>query len=87
MKLILIGFLYLSYVGDPKTLWKWFEPYVKDDELLIVRCLIWYSWTKINLLIGYEICNILPFCLENNLPLYSFSLKDSFLLCGMIWLV
>ncbi|KAI9074175.1 hypothetical protein K1719_043856 [Acacia pycnantha] len=32
MKLILIGFLYLSYVGDPKTLWKWFEPYVKDDE-------------------------------------------------------
>ncbi|KAI9093393.1 hypothetical protein K1719_027407 [Acacia pycnantha] len=27
-----IGFLYLSYVGDPKTLWKWFEPYVKDDE-------------------------------------------------------
>ncbi|KAI9114362.1 hypothetical protein K1719_014590 [Acacia pycnantha] len=54
MKLILIGFLYLSYVGDPKTLWKWFEPYVKDDELLIVRCLIWYSWTKINLLIGLE---------------------------------
>ncbi|KAK4274994.1 hypothetical protein QN277_018143 [Acacia crassicarpa] len=27
-----IGFLYLRYVGDPKTLWKWFEPYVKDDE-------------------------------------------------------
>ncbi|XP_068647980.1 pre-mRNA splicing factor SR-like 1 [Aristolochia californica] len=27
-----IGFLYLRYAGDPKTLWSWFEPYVKDDE-------------------------------------------------------
>ncbi|KAI9118098.1 hypothetical protein K1719_010430 [Acacia pycnantha] len=29
-----IGFLYLRYVGDPKTLWKWFEPYVRDDEVV-----------------------------------------------------
>ncbi|KAJ7298741.1 hypothetical protein O6H91_Y444600 [Diphasiastrum complanatum] len=27
-----IGFLYLRYVGDPKTLWDWFEQYVKDEE-------------------------------------------------------
>ncbi|KAH9290415.1 hypothetical protein KI387_034532, partial [Taxus chinensis] len=27
-----VGFLYLRYVGDPKTLWGWFEPYVTDDE-------------------------------------------------------
>ncbi|XP_027330588.1 pre-mRNA splicing factor SR-like 1 isoform X5 [Abrus precatorius] len=27
-----IGFLYLRYVADSKTLWNWFEPYVKDDE-------------------------------------------------------
>ncbi|KAJ6847482.1 pre-mRNA splicing factor SR-like 1 isoform X1 [Iris pallida] len=27
-----IGFLYLRYVAEPKTLWNWFEPYVKDDE-------------------------------------------------------
>lgn len=27
-----IGFLYLRYVGDPKTLWGWFEQYVTDDE-------------------------------------------------------
>ncbi|XP_047982734.1 pre-mRNA splicing factor SR-like 1 isoform X3 [Salvia hispanica] len=27
-----IGFLYLRYVADPKTLWGWCEPYVKDDE-------------------------------------------------------
>ncbi|KAH9576021.1 hypothetical protein CY35_01G141600 [Sphagnum magellanicum] len=27
-----IGFLYLRYVGEPKTLWGWFEQYVKDDE-------------------------------------------------------
>lgn len=27
-----VGFLYLRYVGDPKTLWGWYEPYVKDDE-------------------------------------------------------
>jgi hypothetical protein len=31
-----IGFLYLRYVGPPKTLWQWLAPYVKDDE---VRCL------------------------------------------------
>lgn len=27
-----IGFLYLRYAGDPKTLWNWFEPYIKDEE-------------------------------------------------------
>lgn len=27
-----VGFLYLRYVGDPKTLWGWYEQYVKDDE-------------------------------------------------------
>lgn len=27
-----IGFLYLRYAADPKTLWGWFELYVKDDE-------------------------------------------------------
>ncbi|KAF8412873.1 hypothetical protein HHK36_000845 [Tetracentron sinense] len=27
-----IGFLYLRYTGDPKTIWGWFEPYVKDEE-------------------------------------------------------
>ncbi|KAJ6369478.1 hypothetical protein OIU76_027828 [Salix suchowensis] len=29
---IKVGFLYLRYAGDPKTLWNWFEPYIKDDE-------------------------------------------------------
>ncbi|RVW47615.1 hypothetical protein CK203_019639 [Vitis vinifera] len=29
-----VGFLYLRYAGDPKTLWNWFEPYVKDDEVV-----------------------------------------------------
>lgn len=27
-----IGFLYLRYIAEPKTLWNWCEPYVKDDE-------------------------------------------------------
>ncbi|KAL8104359.1 pre-mRNA splicing factor SR-like 1 isoform X2 [Apium graveolens] len=27
-----IGFLYLRYAADPKTLWGWFEPYIKDEE-------------------------------------------------------
>ncbi|XP_039048353.1 pre-mRNA splicing factor SR-like 1 isoform X2 [Hibiscus syriacus] len=27
-----IGFLYLRYAADPKTLWTWFEPYIKDEE-------------------------------------------------------
>lgn len=28
-----IGFLYLRYAADPKTLWTWFEPYIKDEEV------------------------------------------------------
>ncbi|KAF3341570.1 Pre-mRNA-splicing factor 38B [Carex littledalei] len=27
-----VGFLYLRYVAEPKTLWGWYEPYIKDDE-------------------------------------------------------
>ncbi|CAL5373762.1 unnamed protein product [Camellia sinensis] len=27
-----VGFLYLRYAADPKTLWNWFESYVKDEE-------------------------------------------------------
>uniref|UniRef100_A0A0D9WLP6 Pre-mRNA-splicing factor 38 n=1 Tax=Leersia perrieri TaxID=77586 RepID=A0A0D9WLP6_9ORYZ len=27
-----IGFLYLRYVAEPKTLWGWYEPYITDDE-------------------------------------------------------
>ncbi|CAM6093740.1 unnamed protein product [Calypogeia fissa] len=27
-----VGFLYLRYVGDSKSLWGWFEQYVTDDE-------------------------------------------------------
>lgn len=23
----------MRYVADPKTLWNWFEPYVKDEEV------------------------------------------------------
>lgn len=28
-----VGFLYLRYVAEPKTLWGWYEPYIKDDEV------------------------------------------------------
>lgn len=31
-----IGFLYLRYVGDPKTVWDWIEPYLYDTEPLTV---------------------------------------------------
>ncbi|GLU10621.1 hypothetical protein SLE2022_274110 [Rubroshorea leprosula] len=27
-----IGFLYLRYAADPKNLWTWYEPYIKDEE-------------------------------------------------------
>ncbi|KAL3680077.1 hypothetical protein R1sor_023033 [Riccia sorocarpa] len=27
-----VGFLYLRYLGDPKSLWGWFEEYITDDE-------------------------------------------------------
>ncbi|XP_030952945.1 pre-mRNA splicing factor SR-like 1 isoform X3 [Quercus robur] len=40
-----IGFLYLRYAADPKTLWNWFEPYVKDEEVL-KGILSWFKWTN-----------------------------------------
>ncbi len=27
-----LGFLYLRYVAEPKTLWQWFSPYLDDPE-------------------------------------------------------
>merc|ERR1712019_52957 len=27
-----IGFLYLRYISDPRKIWDWFEPYLKDSE-------------------------------------------------------
>ena len=27
-----IGFLYLRYAVEPSSLWKWFEPYLYDEE-------------------------------------------------------
>lgn len=33
-----VGFLYLRYAADPKTLWGWFEPYIKDEEV-IIKCI------------------------------------------------
>jgi pre-mRNA-splicing factor 38B len=33
-----IGFLYLRYAADPKTLWTWYEPYIEDDEVLFLFC-------------------------------------------------
>ena len=27
-----VGFLYLRYVGEPRTLWSWFEEYLADTE-------------------------------------------------------
>lgn len=28
-----VGFLYLRYVGDPKDLVSWFEPYFEDSQV------------------------------------------------------
>eukprot|EP00897_Mesotaenium_endlicherianum_P003434 jgi/Mesen1/3118/ME000184S02182 len=28
-----VGFLYLRYVAEPKTLWSWYEPYLRDEEV------------------------------------------------------
>ena len=30
-----VGFLYLRYVGNSKTLWGWYEQYIKDDEVCV----------------------------------------------------
>lgn len=40
MSLLQVGFLYLRYVGDPKDLVAWFEPYFEDSEV----CLEPNSW-------------------------------------------
>ena len=52
--LVQIGFLYLRYAADPKTLWNWFEPYVKDEEVLkgvqlLLSNGIWYFIFHYNL--------------------------------------
>ena len=39
-----IGFLYLRYAADPKTLWTWFEPYIKDEEVLEVLTALSVLW-------------------------------------------
>ena len=31
-----IGFLYIRYVGSPRTLWDWVQPYVRDSEVRIL---------------------------------------------------
>ena len=31
-----IGFLYLRFAGEPTAMWKWIEPYVYDDEPIVV---------------------------------------------------
>lgn len=28
-----VGFLYLRYVCDPRKLWNWFKPYMRDEEV------------------------------------------------------
>ncbi|KAK4371577.1 hypothetical protein RND71_011052 [Anisodus tanguticus] len=33
-----VGFLYLRYLADFKTLWSWYEPYLKDDEEFSPGC-------------------------------------------------
>lgn len=30
-----VGFLYLRYVGEPKDLWSWYEPYIEDEEVRV----------------------------------------------------
>lgn len=37
----------MRYAADPKTLWSWFDPYVKDEEvlkgvMLLLSIGIWY---------------------------------------------
>ena len=39
-----VGFLYLRYVGDPKDLWDWYEPYFPDEQ---VTCWVWSVWQRI----------------------------------------
>ncbi|XP_068653000.1 pre-mRNA splicing factor SR-like 1 isoform X3 [Aristolochia californica] len=57
-----VGFLYLRYAGDPKTLWSWFEPYVKDDEdrcpdfsHIMPNSMTWLG-PKISSKAGYTVC-------------------------------
>jgi hypothetical protein len=34
MPMLQVGFLYLRYVGNPRELWEWIQPYVKDHEVI-----------------------------------------------------
>ena len=28
-----MGFLYIRYVANPRTIWGWIQPYVRDEEV------------------------------------------------------
>lgn len=31
-----VGFLYIRYVANPRTLWEWIAPYVRDSEVCLL---------------------------------------------------
>lgn len=59
--LLQIGFLYLRYLGDFKTLWGWYEPYLKDDEVKMecststrsFYCVFWIQMMHWCILLGF----------------------------------
>jgi len=43
-----IGFLYLRFAGEPKTIWKWIDPYLYDDEPITVTATVNKNKTQHN---------------------------------------
>jgi pre-mRNA-splicing factor 38B len=43
-----IGFLYLRFAGEPKTIWKWIDPYLYDDEPITVTATVNKNKTQRN---------------------------------------
>jgi hypothetical protein len=59
-----VGFLYLRYVADAKTLWTWYEPYIKDDEVSsfyqVLRVVYNYEYHFIIIKLSWKtVCNCL----------------------------
>lgn len=79
-----VGFLYLRYAGESKTLWNWFEPYVKDEEVnlfwhltsfIIIPCLF---YLVLEILTGIWICfsDLYQRCLNCNACFHYFLVID-----------
>lgn len=69
-----VGFLFLRYVGEPKQLWGWIQPYIKDNEVRnSYMTALWLCFTCL----WQEQCSCLPFTLPMHCQLRCAGCKNA----------